>query len=274
MAASQLLFPAADEPKSILLKRGPVLLQKQGRADKEERELILLSHGFIIATPFDVDDGSMQISNPKSKSRGTSADCSTGNTGTQQQHKLSSPTAYVRKIPSDMVKKSSGVGKKVIRRHFEAAKMLSSSVYVEDTKAEKKSFAVIVSDDGDYGNSHKFRYVFTCAKTPQKQAWIDAFEMALQNSRIHHKADAEAASAEDDKQTLFAGAIQRANERREPHETEMTAVAVNMTALQERRKRLEKLENKTAGLKQNAANYRDNARQLKEKAKKQSMFGF
>mmetsp|Transcript_37060 Transcript_37060/g.75519 ORF Transcript_37060/g.75519 Transcript_37060/m.75519 type:complete len:263 (-) Transcript_37060:1528-2316(-) len=259
--ASKLLFPAADEPKSILLKRGPVLLRKRGQVDREERELILLSHGFIIATPLDLDDND-------SKS-------TTGNS--KQQNKASNPAAFMKKIPSGMAKIPSGLGKKVIHRHFESAEMLSSAVHIEDVTAERNSFAVIVNnDDEGYGDSHKCRYVFTCAKLAQKQAWIDAFEAALHNTRIHYcTGGADAAAAEGSKHELFGGASRRADKRTgEPNVTDKAAGGMDMAALQERGKKLEKLENKTANLEQNASDYRDTARQLKEKAKKQSMFGF
>lgn len=277
--ASKLLFPAADEPKSILLKRGPVLLRKRGQVDREERELILLSHGFIIATPLDLDDTD-HMSSPRSRTSGAATadgNTTTGN-GKQQQNAIN-PAAFMKKIPSGMAKIPSGLGKKVIHRHFESAEMLSSAVHIEDVTAERNSFAVIVNnDDEDYGDSHKCRYVFTCAKFPQKQAWIDAFETALHNTRIHYctgGAAAAAAAAEGRKHELFGGASRRADERKgEPNVTDKAAGAMNMAALQERGKKLEKLENKTANLEQNASDYRDTARQLKEKAKKQSMFGF
>lgn len=80
----------------------------------------MLSRGFIIATPLDADA-------PIESNRAA--------VGGKQQHKssvLGSPTAFVKKLPSELAKIPSGLGKKVIRRHFELAELLSSVIKVED----------------------------------------------------------------------------------------------------------------------------------------------
>lgn len=140
---------------------------------------------------------------------------------------------------------------------------------------------MLVGDGGNVGSTPKSRYAFTCAKLPQKEAWADAFEAAVHNTRIHRHSDAGVGGGNKDE--LFGRARTGDERAKDIHGVQgekalvgeaASAASQNMGALQERGERLEKLQNKTSNLEQNAADYRDTARQLKEKAKKQSMFGF
>ena len=240
--ALKLLFPLPKEEKSVLLKRGPVLMRKRGQVDYEERELIMLSRGLIIATPLSDDE----VANA------TAA-------GESSQRKMTSALA---KIPSGLVnglaRIPSSRGKKVIHRHFESA-MLLSSIKLDDMVGESNSFAICV-DDATTSVSPVTRLVFTCAKRPQKEAWMTALGKALRHTEINRDdavGGASKAEAEDKSRGGMAA----------------NAMSRNMAALQERGDRLEKLDNRTADLERNAADYRETARQLKAKAKKQNVFG-
>jgi len=283
-AESRLLFPVAGEPKSMLLKREPVLL------GGEERELILLSRGIIIATP------QLENSNSSTKNTGSAAPivAKGGSVGSAAVAKirggLESPAAFLKKnlvkpglnlvkpglnlvkpgldlVKPGLARISSGMAKKFIRRNFESAEMLSSIMSVEDMK--QNSFAILIN-----GGGKESRYVFTCAKLPQKKAWLNALTRAvaqtkLQQQNIQHELD---------KLELFGGAATPAGKGKHDnarHSADAVhgVVSRNMAGLQERGDRLDRLHNKTANLQQDAADYRDMARQLKEKAKKQSIFG-
>ena len=243
-AVLKLLFPLPNEEKSVLLKRGPALMRKRGQVDYEERELILLSRGLIIATPLSADE----VTNAAAAAAEESS-----------QRKM--PSALT-KIPSGLVnglaRIPSGRGRKVIHRHFESA-MLLSSIRFEDMVSESNSFAIFV-DEGTLSVSPVPRLVFTCAKLPQKAAWMTALGKALHYTKINRDNAVDhtrkAAGVDNSRGEMAANAMSR-----------------NMAALQERGDRLEKLDDRTADLEKNAADYRETARQLKEKAKKQNVFG-
>lgn len=241
-AVLKLLFPLPNEEKSVLLKRGPVLMRKRGQVDYEERELILLSRGLIIATPL-------------------SADEVTNAAAAEESSQRKMPSALT-KIPSGLVnglaRIPSGRGRNVIHRHFESAMSLSS-IRLEDMVSESNSFTIFV-DEGTSSVSPVPRLVFTCAKLPQKEAWMTALGKALHYTEINRDnavdGTRKAAGADNSRGEMAANAVSR-----------------NMAALQERGDRLEKLDDRTAVLERNAADYRETARQLKEKAKKQNVFG-
>ena len=241
-AVLKLLFPLPNEEKSVLLKRGPVLMRKRGQVEYEERELILLSRGLIIATPISVDE----VTNAAAAEESS-------------QRKM--PSALT-KIPSGLVnglaRIPSGRGRKVIHRHFESA-MLLSSIRLEDMVSESNSFAIFV-DEGTSSVSPVPRLVFTCAKLPQKEAWMTALGKALHYTKINRD------NAVD--RTRKAAGVDNSR-----GEMAAKAMSRNMAALQERGDRLEKLDDRTADFERNAADYRETARQLKEKAKKQNVFG-
>ena len=241
-AVLKLLFPLPNEEKSVLLKRGPALMRKRGQVDYEERELILLSRGLIIATPLSADE----VTNAAAAAEESSQ----------------------RKIPSALTKFPSGLvnglaripssrGRKVIHRHFESA-MLLSSIRL-DMVSESNSFAIFV-DEGTASVSPVPRLVFTCAKLPQKEAWMTALGKALHYTEINCD-------------NAVDGARKAAGVDNCRGEMAANAMSRNMAALQERGERLEKLDDRTADLERNAADYRETARQLKEKAKKQNVFG-
>lgn len=242
-AVLKLLFPLPNEEKSVLLKRGPALMRKRGQVDYEERELILLSRGLIIATPLSADE----VTNAAAAAEESS------------QRKM--PSALT-KIPSGLVnglaRIPSGRGRKVIHRHFESA-MLLSSIRLEDMVSESNSFAIFV-DEGTSSVSPVPRLVFTCAKLPQKEAWMTAIGKVLHYTEIN-------------RDNAVDGARKAAGVDNSRGEMAANAMSRNMAALQERGDRLEKLDDRTADLERNAADYRETARQLKEKAKKQNVFG-
>ena len=205
-AVLKLLFPLPDEEKSVLLKRGPVLMQRRRQVDYEERELILLSRGLIIATPLSADEVADAVGADKS-----------------------SPPNQ-QKVKSDL------------------------------TTRETNSFALFVDKDSP-SPSAASRFVFTCAKRPEKEAWVTALEKALDHTKISSdNAGCDRATCRATVDNAFGGMAANTMSR-------------NMAALQERGDRLEKLDHRTADLERNAAGYRETARQLKEKAKKQTVFG-
>jgi len=254
-AVLKLLFPLPDEEKSVLLKRGPVLMRKRGQVNYEERELILLSRGLIIATPLHVSAAEV-------------ADVVAGESSPANQQKKPGPErkmpSGLTKIPSGLVnglaRIPSGLGKKVIHRHFESAVLLTS-LGVEDltTSKESNSFAIFVDKDASSASTAT-RFVFTCAKLPQKEAWVTALEKAQYYTKIGDRDNA-------------VGDRARAAADNAPGGMPANAMSRNMAALQERGDKLEKLDHRTADLEGNAAEYRETARQLKEKAKKQTVFG-
>lgn len=249
IAVEKLLFPLPNEEKSVLLKRGPVLMRQWGQVDYEERELILLSHGLILATPLSADGvpgAVVEESSPSSQ---------------QKKSERKIPSALT-KIPSGLVnglsRVPSGRGKKVVHRHFESA-MLLSSIRLEDVVNETNSFAILVFVNEGTSLASPDRLIFTCAKLPQKEAWVSALEKVLHFTKFNsddHTVDGRVANSDAIGGGMSANALSR-----------------NMAALQERGDRLEKLDNKAADLDRNAADYRETARQLKEKAKKQTVFG-
>ena len=251
-AVLQLLFPLPNEEKSVLLKRGPVLMRKRGQVDYEERELILLSRGLIIATPLSADE----VTNAAAAEESS-------------QRKI--PSALT-KIPSGLVnglaRIPSGRGRKVIHRHFESA-MLLSSIRLEDMVSDSNSFAIFV-DQGTSSVSPVPRLVFKCAKLPQKEAWMTALGKALHYTKVNRDNAVDhtrKAAGVDNSRGEIAGVD---NSR---GEMAVNTMSRNMAALRERGDRLEKIDDRTADLERNAADYRETARQLKEKAKKQNVFG-
>jgi hypothetical protein len=136
-----------------------------------------------------------------------------------------------------------------------------TSVGVEDlTTRETNSFALFVDKDSPSASAAT-RFVFTCAKRPEKEAWVTALEKALYHTKISSD------NAGDDR------AACRATVDNALGGMAANTMSRNMAALQERGDRLEKLDHRTADLERNAAEYRETARQLKEKAKKQTVFG-
>ena len=251
----KLLFPLPDEEKSVLLKRGPILMQRRGQTDYEERELILLSRGLIIATPLSANE----VANAVGADKSSSPNQQKAKSGVEKM------PSGLTKIPSGLVhglaRIPSGLGKKVIHRHFESATMLTSLGVEDLTTRETNSFALFVDKDSPSASAAT-RFVFTCAKRPEKEAWVTALEKALYHTKISGDSagdDRVACRATDDN-ALNGGMAAKTMSR-------------NMAALQERGDRLEKLDHRTADLERNAAEYRDTARQLKEKAKKQTVFG-
>lgn len=243
-AVLNLLFPLPNEEKSVLLKRGPVLMRKRGQVDYEERELILLSRGLIIATPLSADEVANTAAAEESSQRKV-------------------PSAFT-KIPSGLVnglaRIPSGRGRKVIHRHFESA-ILLSSIRLEDMVSESNSFVIFV-DEGTSSVSPVPRLVFTCAKLPQKEAWMSALGKVIYYTKTNRdNAVGRTRKATEEEQSR--GGIHAA----------ANAMSRNTVALQERGDRLEKLGERTADLERNAEDYRETARQLKEKAKKQNVFG-
>lgn len=253
-AVLKLLFPLPDEEKSVLLKRGPVLMQRRGQVDYEERELILLSRGLIIATPLSANEVADAVGADKSSP--------------PNQQKVKSGVekmpSGLTKIPSGLVhglaRIPSGLGKKVIHRHFESATMLTSLGVEDLTTRETNSFALFVDKDSP-SPSAAIRFVFTCAKRPEKEAWVTALEKAMDHTKISSdNAGCDRATCRATVDNAFGGMAANTMSR-------------NMAALQERGDRLEKLDHRTVDLERNAAGYRETARQLKEKAKKQTVFG-
>ena len=253
-AVLKLLFPLLDEEKSVLLKRGPVLMQRRGQTDYEERELILLSRGLIIATPLSANEVADAVGADKSSP--------------PNQQKVKSgvekmPSGLI-KIPSGLVhglaRIPSGLGKKVIHRHFESATMLTSLGVEDLTTRETNSFALFLDKDSPSPTAAS-RFVFTCAKRPEKEAWVTALEKAMDHTKISSdNAGCDRATCRATVDNALGGMAANTMSR-------------NMAALQERGDRLEKLDHRTADLERNAAGYRETARQLKEKAKKQTVFG-
>lgn len=149
----QLLFPERGETQSILLKREPVWLRSDNNFNKppNERELILLSHGIIIAT-------------------------------TTSQH---ASTSLIEPSSRNVFQ---SIREKLIRRKFESCIHFSEILAIEDPlitegdEVEKKyenerTFVLEVADGFASKELH-----FECATQTQKDFWIHALSWAY----FHH----------------------------------------------------------------------------------------
>ena len=155
----QLLFPERDEIQSVLLKREPVWLHsdKNFNTEPSEKELILLSHGIIIAT-----------------------------TSGQQKNTSQIETSNRNVFQS--------IREKFIRRKFESCILFSEILAIEDPvitesdEVEKKyendrTFLLEVVNGFSSKELH-----FECATQTQKDFWIHALSWACFN---HTKNDTE-----------------------------------------------------------------------------------
>jgi len=140
-----------QEPHSILLKRGPVLWKG------EERELILLTHGFVLAQVNDKEE-STKSSILKADKRKTS-----------------------------ILK----AAKRIIRRTYEQCELYTGVECIRDTSTpDSYKFAVdakirFPGNDGKNYNSKVQVFEFQCATTEHHLAWLKALERVVIQAFIH-----------------------------------------------------------------------------------------
>eukprot|EP00978_Attheya_sp_CCMP212_P010682 scaffold25994_cov40-Attheya_sp.AAC.4 len=184
-ASSRMFFPLDFEPKSVLLKRGRVMLYRKAALDSavEERELILLTHGIIIGL----------VENPRKERGFAGEDYADG--GGEDDDATTPKKAGRRMMPRLTVK---GVKKK----NYEKIEMLSSIAWVEDLDVcrlpehegeddvdayDEASFAIAIRHEVEKGKPMPpvKRYVFKCTSEAQKKAWLDALEIAILKEMRH-----------------------------------------------------------------------------------------
>mmetsp|Transcript_19306 Transcript_19306/g.35013 ORF Transcript_19306/g.35013 Transcript_19306/m.35013 type:complete len:796 (-) Transcript_19306:362-2749(-) len=182
-ASSRMFFPLDFEPKSVLLKRGRVMLYRKAALDSavEERELILLTHGIIIGL----------VENPRKERGFAGEDYADGG----EDDATTPKKAGRRMMPRLNVK---GVKKK----NYEKIEMLSSIAWVEDLDVcrlpehegeddvdayDEASFAIAIRHEVEKGKPLPpvKRYVFKCTSEAQKKAWLDALEITILKEMRH-----------------------------------------------------------------------------------------
>jgi hypothetical protein len=132
-------------PASIILKRGPALMEKEGEADDDQEEeececeLILLTHGLIVAT-------------------------------------VTTPAA-----PRSSRSVGKGRNQKLVPRSFERAVLWRDVATVSPISSQ----AWEIHLKSSAAQEHPKRLILVCATAKQRQAWLDAMERVIVEYHLH-----------------------------------------------------------------------------------------
>lgn len=156
-----------EQPSSVILKRGPVLCRRGGagggndtkEAEAKECELILLTHGLILAS----------VVEKKKKRKSSSGNGNGGKRG------------------------SLGNSTGVVMRELDTALLWPAVRSVGPTSSERMWSVRLMSaragvGGGGGGESAAF-FVFECATPGSRKSWLDALEHVLVQSKMHNPAD-------------------------------------------------------------------------------------
>jgi len=173
--AETLLFPSPGTPKSILLKRGPVLLRQDATDTNVERELVLLSHGFVLAVPEPTPASSDP---PPPPDADPSPDSPAGTSPKSPAKTPAKPPSKAKAALWRKVKVMVALTK-FIRRTFDAAESAADVLSVDAVGADGFEIRLrerAATDGGDDDDGTTRRYGFTCNKPGQARAWVSALK--------------------------------------------------------------------------------------------------
>jgi ankyrin repeat protein len=148
------LLSPNNKPRSVLLKREPVIYSKAGNEPNETLiDLILLNHSFII---------SLNPDSPQTKHESK---------GTNEIKQAASLVIGMTKTFSKNV--DILLGKKTIEGCFDLKSILGITDY--DADENGTAFSLIVKDE----ENNILRAHFTCGSIERKNEWVNAFKMSV-----------------------------------------------------------------------------------------------
>mmetsp|Transcript_5966 Transcript_5966/g.7343 ORF Transcript_5966/g.7343 Transcript_5966/m.7343 type:complete len:461 (+) Transcript_5966:80-1462(+) len=183
-SAAAVQIKVNDKPKSVILKREPVISHVEGR-NETIVELILLNHSFIIS--LFSEESSLHPTSVSQKEGGDFADGNNNPNHERKKNEIKQATNIVIGMTKNFSKSVNVLlGKKTIECCFDLKSIVGIKIgggVPMDEEATQESyesegettFTLLVKDD----KKNILHSQFTCDTVDRKDAWIKAFEVSV-----------------------------------------------------------------------------------------------